>query len=317
MVSLQFRGMDSMGPLITIFGCGYVGSALAQEALKRGWRVRALTRNEDKARLLEGLGAEVLVADLADRNWHRKWPERGDYLINTVSAASRSIDGYRHSYLEGMKSVIGWAAGGSTAAQLVYTGSTSVYPQTDGSDVTESDTGFDAAGLRPSAEVLLEAEDLLQEPLPGIRRAFVLRLAGIYGPGRHYLLDQLREGKLEFAGSGDYWVNLIHRDDIVSAIFAALQSSDRVTDRIFNVSDGHPVLKQDLVQWLANALELGRTTFNPDRKTARQISRSDGAGRMPHRVVRVDRIQQQLNWEPSYVNFKAGYAALGVGSDQP
>lgn len=287
-----------------------MGSALARKAQERGWQVRALTRNGEKARLLEALGVEVLVADLADRNWHRKWQQRGDYLVNTVSAASRSLEGYHHSYLEGMKSIIAWTAGGSSQSQLVYTGSTSVYPQTDGSEVSELDTGLDFPGLRPTAEVLLEAEALLQEPLPGIQHAFTLRLAGIYGPGRHYLLDQLREGKLEFAGSGDYLVNLIHRDDIVSAIFAALECSEKVRERVFNVSDGNPVLKRDLVQWLANALDKGKTAFNPDVQTARQRSRSDGEGRMPHRVIRTDRIRDQLLWTPQYRSFESGYKAL-------
>ncbi len=296
--------------MITIFGCGYVGSALARKALDRGWQVRALTRNVEKANMLEALGAEVVIADLADRNWHRKWGERGDYLVNTVSAASRSLEGYHHSYLEGMKSIIAWAAGSSSQAQLLYTGSTSVYPQTDGSEVSESDTGLDHTGLRPTAEVLLEAEALLQEPLAGIRRAFTLRLAGIYGPGRHYLLDQLRAGKLEFAGSGDYWVNLIHRDDIVSAIFATFESSESVTERVFNLSDGHPVLKQDLVQWLATALSLGRTSFNPNMQTSRQRSRSDAEGRMPHRIILTDRIRKQLGWAPRYPSFEAGYELL-------
>ena len=53
----------------------------------------------------------------------------------------------------------------------------------------------DAPGATPNGAIIRESEMLLQSaPASAVRRHFILRLAGIYGPGRHHLLDQVREG---------------------------------------------------------------------------------------------------------------------------
>lgn len=298
--------MSIDSPLLTIFGCGYIGTALASAALARGWRVRALTRNAEKAAALQAMGVTVLVDDLAGRHWHRKWPERGNYIVNCVSASSPDSDGYYHAYHEGTKSIIAWTAAGSGGSTLVYTGSTSVYPQTIGESVTEDDVG-EIDDLTKTAQILREAEELYREPLPGIARAMVLRLAGIYGPGRHYLLDQLRQGRTVFPGAGDFWLNLIHRDDAVSGILAALESGPSVSSRTFNLADGNPFLKRDLVAWVARELNLEPPLWDPQMETSRQARRSNAAGKLPHRRILIDRARQELNWQPHYADFRQAY----------
>lgn len=298
--------MRNDSPVLTIFGCGYIGSALAASALDRGWRVRALTRNRQKASALQEMGVQVLVDDLAERHWHRQWADRGDYIVNCVSASSSDPDGYYHAYHEGTKSIIHWTATGDGAPVLVYTGSTSVYPQTDGQSVGEEDVG-DLDELTETARILREAEELYREPLPGISCAIVLRLAGIYGPGRHYLLDQLREGRSVFPGAGDFWLNLIHRDDAVSGIMAALERGPSAAHRIFNLADGQPFLKRDLVAWVAKALQLEPPRWDPDMKTARQTRRSNTIGKLPHRKILIDRARQELSWQPYYQDFRQAY----------
>ena len=70
--------------------------------------------------------------------------------------------------------------------------------------------------------MLLESEAIVQEAQDQLGQYFILRLAGIYGPGRHYLLDQLQSGSGVIPGRGDYRMNMIHLEDIVRAIKAAL-----------------------------------------------------------------------------------------------
>ncbi len=295
-------------PRILIFGCGYVGGAVANVALARGWIVTALTRNAEKAEALASRGVEVIQADLADTAWHARVERRQDIVLNCVSSGGGGLAGYRHSYVEGMKSILAWAAPG-VPATFIYTGSTSVYPQGDGAIVTE-DSPVGEGGSEAAAP-LLEAERLVRES-NCFARWFVLRLAGIYGPRRHYLLDQLRAGATVFPGTGTHRLNLVHRDDIVSAILACAAAPAGVRDAIFNVADGMPVPKAEVTQWLAQQLERVAPTFARDSgELPPEVPRVRGrSGPVPDRYISNAKITQTLGWQPRYADYRAGYGQI-------
>ena len=178
------------GKRLVIFGCGYVGSAVARAAVAAGARVEALTRNPEKAAALRALGlTRVVVAELSSSDWHGQLEGGADFVVNCVSSGG-GPDGYRQSYLAGMASILAWAAQGSgPIGTMLYTSSTSVYPQGGGAVVEET---VAAEGATPNGKIIRESERLLEcVPSSVCGRWFVLRLAGIYGPGRHHLLDQL------------------------------------------------------------------------------------------------------------------------------
>src|SRR5437868_6697375 len=91
------------GKRLVIFGCGYVGSEVARQGIRRGLQVTALTRNEAKASLLREAGATVVLADLASGDWHREIAGGADLVLNCVSSGGGGIEGYRKSYLGGME----------------------------------------------------------------------------------------------------------------------------------------------------------------------------------------------------------------------
>jgi len=285
-----------------IFGCGYVGSAVARAALAAGMQVEALTRNPAKAEQLRAAGlTAVTVADLASSDWHGAIAPAADFVVNTVS--SGGPESYRRSYVDGMQSILAWAATGRTPiGTLVYTSSTSVYPQGGGVTIDES---AEAPGGTPNGAIIRESEKLLElAPPAACARKFILRLAGIYGPGRHHLLDQLREGALTLNGSGDHRLNLVHRDDIVTAILACLQAPAGVSGGIFNVADTGPALRADVVRWLSGQLGRATPAFDGSATTRR------AGAPMPDRVVSSARIQQALGWQPRYPDYRAGFESL-------
>lgn len=299
--------MDFTGKHLAVLGCGYVGEAVAREALQRGMRVSALTRNPEKAAKLRELGIEqVVVAELDSDSWHSALSTQQDFVLNCVSSAGGGMDGYRKSYVEGQKSALRWAANGNIGT-YVYTGATSVYPQSEGEWVTEEDVGEE---LSASGEILLEAEKTLLDNHPGIVRAFVLRLGGIYGPTRHHLLDQLRRGETTFAGRGDFVVNYIHRDDIVRAVFACFEAPETIGDRIYNVVDGSTPSKAEIVEWLAEQIGAPTPVFDPEAQTKRAGSRTNAQGRLPNRRVSAALIREELGWAPQYDDFRAGYREI-------
>ena len=285
---------ESKRPHLVVFGAGYVGAEVARRALARGWRVSALTRNAAKARVLEEAGVEAITDDLAGAGWHARLGEGADFVLNCVSSGGSGPEGYRHSYVEGMKSVLAWAAK-APVGTIVYTGSTSVYPQGGGVRVDEE-------AAVDEMSVLTETERLLMGSEAGGRR-FVLRLAGIYGPGRHYLLDQLRDGSGEVAGYGDYRLNLAHRDDIARAVLAAFDAPAATGGGVFNVADDGAAPKVEITAWLAMKLGVPRPRFTGEPAQGRRRV-------TPDRVIANDKIKRELGWSPVYPSFREGYAAI-------
>lgn len=73
---------------VFIFGCGYVGTALAEYLIEQGVRVGALTRNREKAARLRELGvAEVIEAELDSSTWHAQVRGQYEAVVNCVSSA--------------------------------------------------------------------------------------------------------------------------------------------------------------------------------------------------------------------------------------
>jgi hypothetical protein len=156
----HFRGMASgqNPPRLVIFGCGYLGRAVAALGRAKGWSIEALTRNPGKAaHLRDELGLRVVEGDLASSDWHTTLEPENAFVVNCVSSGGGGEAGYAHSYREGMKSLVRWAARGRPRA-VAYTSSTSVYPDAAGAWVDETN----ATAETPRARILLEAEEILR-----------------------------------------------------------------------------------------------------------------------------------------------------------
>ena len=293
---------------LLIFGCGYIGGAVAEAALARGWTVTALTRNPVKAAALAAKGIAVVTADLATPGWHAAMAREQDIVLNCVSSGGGGLDGYRRSYVDGMRSILAWA-GEKCPATLIYTSSTSVYPQDHGEVVTE-DSPVGAGGSE-AAGPLLETEQLVQTA-HGFARWFVLRLAGIYGPGRHYLLDQLRAGATVFPGTGTHRLNLAHRDDIVTAILACATAPATVRDAIFNVAGETAATKSEVTAWIAQQIGCAAPAFARDGgELPGGVARVRGrSGPVPDRLISNARLTATLGWRPQFPDFRDGYRQI-------
>ena len=285
------------GKHLLILGCGYVGAAVATWGRQAGWHVTALTRNAATAEALRAAGVDVVVADLAEEAWHDAVPAAPELTVNCVSSGGGGLDAYVRSYQQGMESVVRWREARGRAGTLVYTSSTSVYAQGAGAVVHE---GLPAEGGTDRARVLLAAEALVLGSPAAWERRFVLRLAGIYGPGRTHLLEQVRSG--EIAGRGEHHLNLIHRDDIVGAIAACSRAMDSAGG-IFNVVDDAPTRRADVAAWLAERLGAPAPRFtgepHPGRRTV-----------TPDRRILNTRLREKLGWRPRFPTFREGYASL-------
>ncbi len=282
---------------LVVFGCGYVGAEVARQAIARGLSVTALTRNETKATQLQNEGISTVVADLSSTDWHPQINGGANFVLNCVSSGGDGLAGYRRSYVDGMNSILAWARRRGAVDTVVYTSSTSVYPQGGGAIVDETST----IGGHERADILVAAEEGLRTAPDAARRAFVLRLAGIYGPGRHHLLDQVRAG--EISGFGEHRLNLAHRDDIVSAIWACFGAPRDQPGATFNVADDGATPKAEIVRWLATRLGAAEPRFTGEPLAGRRAI-------VPDRVIANSRLKATLGWQPRYPTFREGYENL-------
>jgi len=283
---------------LVIFGCGHVGTAVALRAAAEGGRVVALTRNAASAVVLREQAIETVVADLASDDWHAAIPAP-ELVLNCVSSGGGGAAGYRHSYVDGMRSVMAWARRHGPVGTIVYTSSTSVYPQGGGVTVDET-APLDWSGGDDAARLLIAAEDALREAAGAAQRWFILRLAGIYGPGRHHLLEQVKSG--EVSGSPETRLNLIHRDDIATAIEACFGAPPALANEVFNVVDGSPARKSEVVAWLAARLGAPVPRFSGTAGIRRRVT--------PDRIISNRKLCATFEWRPRFASYREGYSAI-------
>lgn len=295
------------GSRILITGCGYVGQALARLLSRAGHEVWILSRNPEALQAVSEIpGERKIQAHLHDPDWHGR--VQGDWLavVNLVSSAGGGVDGYRISYVEGNRSILHWAAS-RRVERFLYTSSTSVYSQTDGSLLDEAAVPG-PEGLSPTGKWLRQAEEsVLANGV--IEDTTVLRLGGIYGPGRHLYLNQMQEGRTVLPGDGRAWLNLIYLKDIVGLILHLLARPPQRQSRLYNVVDNHPVRKQALTDWLAAVTGLPAPRFDPELPGNRAVARSLN-GRPPNRRIDNARVRRETGWTPQFPDFRAGYREI-------
>ena len=224
---------------MVIFGCGYVGRALARAAIGGGWEVWIHSRNAGSLAEVEEVPPERRVTgNLHEAGWHPRLSGDWDVAFNLVSSAGGGMEGYRLSYLEGNRSIRQWARR-AAVGRFLYTSATSVYPQTGGEWVCEEDVPQDLKSLSPSGQVLRQSElEILESPV--FPERVIVRLAGIYGPGRHLYLNRLRERAESIPGDGSGWLNLIYLPDIVSALMLLAEAPLPEDAAVFNAVDDVP-----------------------------------------------------------------------------
>ena len=290
-------------PRLVILGAGYVGRSVALEGLRRGWLVSALTWNAGDAQALRSAGVDPVVeAPVHQRDWHRFLSPADAWVLNCVGSGRGGLEGYRESYLEGMRSMADWAASRGGAEAAIFTGSTSVYGQDNGQWVSEKD---EATGGEERGAVLREAEACLLNN-PGIaKRRMVLRLGGIYGPKRAFLLQRARQADFQLEDSDHIYLNSIRLEDICEAVVTlCLTHPNQEEARVLNLVDDHPVLKSKILLGLrARLLEMGLPEEKGKAPGRRRASR-------PNRRISNALIKNLYGWNPRYPSWKEGYADL-------
>ena len=287
---------------VLIVGCGYVGFPLAAELARRGHNVFGLRRSASADNALKGAGITPLRADITQPDSLKQLPRDFDWVVNCVASGGGGAEEYRQLYLQGMVNLTNWLVPSSqrsnvTIPRVVYTSSTGVYGQNDGSLVGETSPTEPAT---ETARVLVEAEKvLLASGRAKNFPAMILRAAGIYGPERGYLLKQFLRGEARIEGSGARVLNMIHRDDLIAAIIATLNRGQ--AGELYNVVDDAPVSQFEFFQWLA--AKLGK----PLPPIANEDSTGPRKRGLTNKRISNGKLKRELGFEFQFPNYQAGY----------
>jgi nucleoside-diphosphate-sugar epimerase len=289
-----------------IFGCGYLGLRVAQLWRKAGQHVMAVTRNEKRSLELAMAGLFTIGADVTQ-------PQTLACLGDLPALAGREIDcvlfavGHDRTsglsiddvYAGGVRNVL--AALPDSVRRFIYISTTGVYGPAAGDWVDERTP---PNPQREGGRASLAAEQILAGHALG-SSSVILRLAGLYGPGRVPFLNELRAGNpipAPIAGN----LNLIHVDDAAAVVIAAgrLRAFDD-GPRVYCVSDGCPVERGEFYRQVARQIGAPPPRFvEPDPETPR------AARAAANRRVRNARMLQELGVTLEYPNYSAGLAAI-------
>jgi nucleoside-diphosphate-sugar epimerase len=288
-----------MSPVrVLIIGCGYVGLPLGVELLRQGHAVSGLRRSAEGAASLRGAGLQPLTADITRRGDLTQLPLPFDWIVNTISSGKGGAEQYQEVYFEGTRNLLQWLAP-APPKKYIHTGSTSVYGQTDASQVKETSPTDPAT---PTGRILLAAEKLL---LDSVRErqfpALLLRVAGIYGPGRGHHFLQYLKGEAKISGRGERCLNMIHRDDVIGAIITALHSGR--PGEIYNLVDDEPVPQIHFFRWLSETLGKNMPPFVPESAAS---AAKRGA---TNKKVLNRKLKMELGYSFRYPTFRQGYTA--------
>lgn len=271
---------------VVIAGCGDLGTRVGLLFAADGHRVIGIRRSA------ELLPAAIDALSLDLRTAVPTIPADTEFVVVALAAGIRSAEGYRATYLAGLANVLAGIDESAADPRVLLVSSTAVYDIVDGSLVDEQTPALTES---PTGAVLRETERMLRERSPA---SIVLRLGGIYGPGRERLIAQVRTGTALVSNSqGSAHTNRIHSDDAAAAIVHLLKNCQ--AGSLYLGVDDEPARLDDVVRFIA--AELGVSVTEGEAPPSRE---GGGDKRCSNALLR------STGFEFRYPTYREGYRAL-------
>lgn len=284
-------------PGVTVVGCGYTGRRLLKICRDGGRDLLGLVRSEESADLLRSAGAavEILDLDAPGGQLPHSWTGNRAVVYMVPPPDAGTADDRLRAFLARLA---------APPSALVYLSTTAVYGDTGGASVDETTVPAPGSGRgrrRLDAErALLDWTDDNGVPVR------ILRVPGIYGPGR-LPVARIRQGapvaRAADAGPG----NRIHVDDLAAVSLAAADYEG--PERVFNVGDGNHASTTEYVRAVARAAGLAQPPELPLAELLERVTPAMRGFLVERRRVDTRRMRETLGFRPRYEHLEAGIAA--------
>jgi nucleoside-diphosphate-sugar epimerase len=256
-----------------IVGCGYLGDRVARCWRDAGDTVYATTRGH-RSEVLSRSGLRPLTLDVTHLPATTALP-RVDTVVFAVGRDRQAGVTMRDIHVTGLRAVLD--ALPDDTGRVIYVSSSGVYGQNAGEWVDEEST---CEPVSAGGRACLSGERLLSTHPRG-DEAVVLRLAGLYGPGRAPYAAHIRS-TTPIAGSRGAFLNLVHVDDAAAAVVAAAACGG---GRTYAVSDGHPPTRGEYVEWLSARLGMPAPPFEGGTGLGKRVRTSRAVGKLVERLT--------------------------------
>ena len=269
---------------ILIVGCGDLGTTIAVQLHQAQHEVIGVRISQQYLpHGMQTIQADVTQADTLTLLNHLN----PAIIIYCIAANAQTDENYQAHYVQGLKNVLATQTNNTNLQHVFFVSSTRVYGQNTQNSLDEN-VAAEPADF--GGERLLEAENLLTS-LPCQTTA--LRLSGIYGEGRLYLINTAKDFSRWPANNS--WSNRIHRDDAAGFIAFLVQKSlnQQPLERCYIVTDDMPTLQYSVLTWLAGQLNIDASHI--------QIPIANGGKRLSNSRLRATGFQLQ------YPNYQIGY----------
>lgn len=289
-----------------IIGCGDLGGMVAHQLAQLDFEVIGVKRNN-----LEIAGVTMMQADVTQPyslvNLTTLQPT---ILIYCVAANGQTDEQYKAQYVDGLKNVLTTQLENSALKLIFFVSSTRVYGQNSlqpSNQATNQESpallneAIEAIPIDFGGERLLEAENLLNNftlKHPTCSTT-VLRLSGIYGPGRLRMIN-LAKSPQNWPNQNS-WSNRIHRDDAAAFIVFLIQQLKLgdAPKRLYIVTDSRPASQHEVLSWIAAQLDVVT-----ESKGISNIPPIEGGKRLSNQAMLA------TGFKLKYPDFKAGYQSL-------
>lgn len=241
-----------------IVGCGDLGAKAAQLLQANGHEVTGVRYSANQ---LDGIAC--IQADVTKPKTLEPLRKiKPNILIYCVAANAQTDESYQLHYVEGLRNVLNTQRDNAQLQHIFFISSTRVYGQLVNAVLNENakPEPNDFGGRR-----LLEAEALLNTVDCS---ATALRLSGIYGQNRLYLLRMVKDSTRW--PIQDKWTNRIHRDDAANflAFLCEHVTQKKQLEPCYVVTDHMPVKLSEVLGWLAEELNMPSPTFKGNEKVS-------------------------------------------------
>lgn len=242
---------------VAIIGCGYVGSAVS-----RYWSqtleltVTATTTTPQRVESLEKIANRVVVVNGNDAEGLKSVLQGQNTVLLSVGAKGRDPQIYQQAYQKTAQTLATVLPQVPEVQHIIYTGSYGLYGDQNGVTVDES------SPVVPSSknyQILHKTEQILLDLASENLKVCILRLGGIYGPGREIVKIFSRMFGTTQPGNGRYPTAWVHLDDIVGAIEFARQNQ---LEGIYNLVDNSNLMLRDLINSLCQKHDVPNVTWD-------------------------------------------------------
>lgn len=253
---------------VAIIGCGYVGSAVARRWQAQGLDVLVTTTSEERVDELSAISSRVEV--LVGTDGDRLQSVLSDRQVVLLCIASKRGASYADAYLRTAKTMAK-VLPHTAVEQLIYTSSCSVYGQHNGAWVTEP---MPPLPITDNGKIIEQTEETLLSATSPQRQICILRLGGIYGPGRTLEKIYSRAAGTTRPGKGNEATNWVHLSDIVEAIGWAKEK--RLTGLYNLVQDEVPTVRE-LIDEVCDRHHIAPVTWDESQPSTRKNVRASNA----------------------------------------